>query len=463
MGFILTLLSTIVFAKTPLKKIEWQWEEGREPHRLVVKFTEESNIYWSGQGLNQIPKEWQTLLAEETIQPRFSRDSAALFQRQSKYDPNLTLSDLRTYIVVEREKSPLVSFDDVARILEDDPRIEHLYLAYAPQSPPNDIPPVTPDFTDEQGYLFDAPDGFDSDYAHNWSINTAEIRVADIEYSWDPTHEDLLSGPQEVFWGWNSGDYSFHGNGVLGELIAADNGYGVTGMVPNVEVVMVSPYSAPNDYTVADAIENATSFLGAGDVLLIEQQAYSHNNYCPVEVSPAVFDAIQHAVAQGIVVVEPGGNGGQNLDDEQWDDWFNREIQDSGAILVGGGAAPGGITQARSWTGSSSYGSRIDLQGWTESIVSVGGEGWADLFFPENDKRQAYTAYFGGTSGASPMIVSAVVFANALRLEREGLVWEPIELREMLKYSAIPQPSDDPYWIGPQPDIRRFLWDWGLR
>ena len=441
-----------------IRRIEWEWQEGRDAETLVIKFSEESGIIWDGQHLVNIPKEWNVwaeLLSE--LQPRFSKPSDALEAKHRKYDPEGLLSDLRTYVVLHGTE-----FQSFAQTVENDPRIEHLYLAYSAQPPPFDIPPETPSFVEEQGYLGEGPAGFDTDYAKFWTGGDgAGIVVVDIEYSWDPTHEDLATGPQEVSWGWDSGDYTYHGNGVLGELIAADNGYGVIGMIPAAEVLMVPPFSAPNNYVVADAIENATDLLVAGDVILIEQQSYAHGDYCPVEIAPAIFDAIQAATAQGIVIVEPGGNGYQDLDAGYWDQWFDRSLQDSGAIMVGGGYSP--LSNApRTWAGSS-YGTRVDLQGWYGDIVSVGGEGTSDLFYPESDVQQAYTRYFGGTSGASPMVVSAVAIANSVSLSLSGEVWAPLELREALRVTGIPQPEDDPYLIGPQPDMRRFLWAWGVR
>ena len=458
---ILVLLMQNSFAvppPPPLRRIEWKWEEGRDPVRLVVKFSEESAIIWDGKGIANLPKEWEEWTEVlEAAQPRFSRSPSSLEEKRRSYDPKGRLSDLRTYIVLEN-----VDIQDFAQAVEHDSRIEHLYLAYLPQPPPVDIPPETPSYVESQGYLFESPDGFDSSYAKLWPNGEGGgIFVVDIEYSWDPTHEDLASGPQEISWGWNSGDYAYHGNGVLGELIGEDNGYGVTGMIPEAELLMVPPYSAPNNYVVADAIENSTDLLTSGDVILIEQQSYAHDNYCPVEISPAIFDAIQHATAQGIVVVEAGGNGYQDLDASYWNDWFNRALQDSGAIMVGGGEPPNSGVP-RTWAGSS-YGSRVDMQGWYGDIPTTGGEGMADLFYPDGDNKQAYTGYFGGTSGASPMVVSAVVIANAVAIERNGEPWAPLELRAALKSTGIPQPEDDPYHIGPQPDIRRFLWEWGLR
>ena len=462
-GILAVLIGQTALAIEPLtapnlRRIEWEWQEGREPETLVIKFSEESGIIWDGEQLVNLPKEWivwTDLLSD--VQPRFSKSSYSLEAKRRKYDSEERLSDLRTYVVLEGQE-----FQGFAQAVENDHRIEHLYLAYSAQPPPIDIPPETPSFVEEQGYLAEALGGFDTNYAKLWpGGDGAGIVVVDIEYSWDPTHEDLVeTAPQEVSWGWNSGDYAYHGNGVLGQLIAADNGYGVTGMIPAAEALIVPPYSAPNMYVVADAIENATDLLVAGDVILIEQQAYANGDYCPVEIAPAIFDVIQAATAQGIVVVEAGGNGYQDLDADYWDDWFDRSLQDSGAIMVGGGHSP--LSNApRTWAGSS-YGTRIDLQGWYGEIATVGGTGLTDLFYPESDLQQAYTGSFGGTSGASPMVVAAVAIANSVSLNLSGEVWEPLELREALRVTGIPQPEDDPYLIGPQPDMRRFLWAWGL-
>jgi serine protease len=441
-----------------LRRIEWQPQEGRQTDKLIIKFSETSGIYWSIDGLiGEIPLQWQTVLA--TAQPVFSRDPDELYIQQIKYDPTGSLADLRTYIQIQS-----LDIASIAKALENDDRIDHLYLEYAPVEPPVDISPETPQFVDLQGYLTAAPDGFGIDYGQFWPMGTGQgIKMANIEYGWNADHEDLAHGPQEFSWGWGSGDYAYHGNAVLGQVIGGDNNYGVKGMAPDIDMVMISPFATANDYNIADALEQSTQFLDPGDVILIEQQFYDFDNYCPVEVSPAVFDAITYLVAQGIVVVEPGGNGAQDLDAEYWQGWFQRSLQDSGAIMVGGGTPPDDIYPTRSWyPGGSSYGTRIDVQGWYSGIVTAGGEGMADLFYPESDVRQAYTAHFGGTSGASPMIASLAVIANAIRLNRTGNIWDPMELRSALRYSGLPQPVDDPYLIGPQPDLKRFLWMWSF-
>ena len=310
-----------------------------------------------------------------------------------------------------------------------------------------------------------APVGFGFDEAARWpGGDGSNVSVADIEYSWDPDHEDLGTIQRTVAWGWNSEAYAYHGTAVLAQLAAEDNGYGVTGMVPGADVFVVSPFDDNENYSIAAALEGAAALMDAGDVILIEQQTYAYGNYAPVSADAAVFDAISLAVAKGIIVVEPGGNGGQDLDDAKWEGWFDRDIRDSGAIMVGGGASPYSGMTARTWySWGSSYGSRVDVQGWYDSIVTANDATMGNLFLPGGDEHQGYTNYFGGTSGASPMVAAAAASAQSIAWELWGMPWDPWDLRAALVATGTPQPVSDSYIIGPQPDMRRFLMTWGVR
>ena len=66
----------------------------------------------------------------------------------------------------------------------------------------------------------------------------------------------------------------------------------------------------------------------------------SNLGYGPVEADESVFNAIQYAVANRIVVVEAAGNGGVNLDGAACGTTFDRTRRDSGAIIVGAGGSP---------------------------------------------------------------------------------------------------------------------------
>jgi serine protease len=400
-------------------------------------------------------------------EPLFSRSPEAIRADRRAFDPEGRLADLTLY-------RRLVTPDAAAlgtRLLAD-PAIELAYLAFAPMPPPVDIAPQTPDFTAEQTYLGPAPHGLGFDGAASWPGGTgAEIAVADLEYGVNAEHEDLDALDGMLRLGADLDLYPCHGTGVFGELFAGDNGYGVVGMVPDAEPVLVYPFDDDGDFDLAAQVDAATAVLDAGDVLLIEQQAYALDGYAPVEVDPAVFDAIALAVAKGIVVVEPSGNGGQDLDAPGFDGWFDRELRDSGAILVGGGASPFSGYPARSWyPWGSCHGDRVDMQGWYDSIATPAHSPLVDsycpspdLFFPDGDGNQAYTSGFGGTSGASPMIAAAAAVAQSVAIATRGVPWEPMDLRAALVSTGTAQEGEGEQHIGPQPDMRAFLWTWGVR
>jgi hypothetical protein len=50
-----------------------------------------------------------------------------------------------------------------------------------------------------------------------------------------------------------------------------------------------------------------------------------------------VFDSIKTATAPGKIVIEAAGNGSMNLDHPIYENAFDRDFRDSGAIIVGGG------------------------------------------------------------------------------------------------------------------------------
>lgn len=438
----------------PMKRPEAVvWEPGLQRDVLVIKLEER----FSGQ-LEGIGLETWLMGAEPLFSTEVRRRAAQTHQRHPE------LADLSLYFRLKTDNAEKVGTGLLA-----DPRIETVYLAMAPTPPPFDLRPPTPDFVEAQSYLGPAPDGMGILEARSWPGGFGEnITIANIEYGWEQQHEDLGSARGAAIWGWNSGYYAYHGTSVLGILVGGNNEYGIQGIAPEATPLVISPYDDEQVYSVAEAVAAAGLFLDAGDVLLIEQQGYMNGNYCPVEASSAVFDAISHLVVNGIVVVEPGGNGGQNLDAEIWEGWFDRTVRDSGAIMVGGGSSPVSGLTPRSWfPGGSSYGERVDVQGWYDGIATATnaelGGSQADLFFPDEDTLQAYTQSFGGTSGASAQIAGLVALINAIAQETWGEPWDPIELRAALIQSGTLQVDSSLTHIGPQPDLRRFLRSWANR
>ena len=444
LGFLYGVVGMGEAASIP--RTDWQVVEGRDPNRLVAKFHEESGLV--AMDIRQIVD-----ADELQVQPLFVQDVEWLEKRYQRLRSK-GVEDLRTYAVITGDAQEL---DALAQILVGQQQVEHVYRAFLPQDPPMDIPPTTPDFRPEQLDHLSAPIGFGFSDTVRWSRGEG-TRIVNIEYSYDPLHEDLQNAPVAHAWGWGPDRWHYHGNAVIGQLIATDNEYGVTGAIPEADVLVVAPYSEEDYYNVAAAIVASLDFLVAGDVVLIEQQTSAFDAYCPIEYIPSVFDAIQWLVTEDINVVEPSANGAQDLDADRWNDWFNLTVQDSGAIMVGGSYGMGDLN----WSGGSSYGSRIDVQGWFDRIVTTSAYEYADLFYPD-DTRQAYTAYFGGTSGASPQIVSVISAFNSAILVQEGEPWGAQETRDLIRSTGRSQPLlDQIKWIGSQPDASTLvrMWAW---
>jgi hypothetical protein len=326
--------------------------------------------------------------------------------------------------------------------------IEEAYVESGPAAPPVN-PGDDPRFP-RQGYLGAAPAGINATWA--WGhTNGAGVLFVDLEQGWTLNHEDLAAKGITIISGLNHA-YPSHGTSVLGEMVAVDNTLGGVGIAPAAAARVVSQWRDASTYGTAAAILSAASVMGKGDVLLLEAQTLVVNGMdkLPVEVESAVFDAIRHAVDQGIVVVEAGGNGGNDLD--TYKDANNRlrlnrgspDFRDSGAIIVG--AASSAAPHSR--MSFSNHGSRIDCFAWGENIDTTGGT-----------STTSYEPAFSGTSGASPMIAGAAVLLQSWRKKTHGQVYDPDLLRGMLASATLNTASKNPASdrIGVMPNLRAIL------
>ena len=311
---------------------------------------------------------------------------------------------------------------------------------------------ATPDHTSRQEYLNAAPVGIDARYA--WTLPGGRgqgITVANLDYDWLLSHEDLQLDSATTHLGGVTYPYDGkdHGTAVLGMLVARDNGYGVTGIVSAATTRVVGP-TFNGQFNAAAAVSLAASRLRAGDVMVI---ALAYNGplgkHVPIEWDPADFDAIRAATAAGITIVEAAGNQEQNLDDPALGGWFDR-AHDSGAIIVG--ASDG--RPYRYPANFTTYGSRVDLQGWGYGVTTTGyGDAWLGTTAPP---EALYTSSFNGTSAAAPMVAGAAAALQG-RLKAAGrAVLSPTALRALLVRSGTPQAASTLTWrrIGPFPNLR---------
>jgi len=345
--------------------------------------------------------------------------------------------------------------------------------------------PVTPSFVFRQGYRTAATSGggIDADYAQTLSGGKGEnVTIVDVEYSWNRSHEDLAklrAAGSELANGTACDPFSSskgihstdHGTAVIGELAGDPNGLGVTGLAPgtSLRTVNASSVSASGTcaWNLANAIHIAADNSSPGDVILIEQQwagpnykdanAPSQFGMVPVEwdQTGAVWAAIHDATSRGRIVIEPAGNGSQNLDGPEYTaasglNWFS---YDSGAIIVGAGNAPGcDPTVARGRLSFSNYGSRLNVQGWGDCVTTSGYDDLQD----GADANAWYTATFGGTSSASPIVTGAAAILSSVAKDR-GTTLTPSTVRSLLASTGQPQAFGLAGNIGPLPNVRAAI------
>ncbi len=354
---------------------------------------------------------------------------------------------------------------DAAASIDAFNRLDAVELASPVQlAPPLPFPP---DFKPDQGYLDPATDGVDAECM--WLVpggTGTGIQVADLEYNWNLNHLDLIAtllGPPPT----DPFNDDNHGTAVLGAIGGLDNGWGVTGIAHDA-TFFVAAANVFFNYNLTGAIITALGTLVEGDVLIIEQQTVGPNfqggsqfGLVPSEWVLSVYNAVVLAVGNGVIVVEAAGNGAQNLDDPVYSQgnfghWPFLPENDSGAIIVGAGVAPASFDVDRSRLGFSNYGSTVDLQGWGNAVVTAG---YGSLYNAEG-QNLLYTAFFSGTSSASPIVAGACVVLQSAYETLTGTLLTPAQVADFLKATGSPQqdgsnPATEN--IGPRPDAAAAL------
>jgi len=304
------------------------------------------------------------------------------------------------------------------------------------------VPGGTPDFTDLQDYLYDTPIGLDAPSA--WAVaggRGAGMKFIDVELGWDHEHEDF--DPEALFYqGGADNGGSDHGTAVLGEVVGVANEFGITGFASEARWGTVGILL--NEWPVVPhRFMEAVEALDSGDVWLIELQMFGPGGVVPMEWLQVNYDVIwTSSWALNVVCVEAGANGSLDLDDESFGGAFDRDVRDSGAIMVAAGTPTGRI--AESFT---NYGSRMDVHAWGSRIVTTG---YGDLY-NEDSRETRYTSSFGGTSGASPMAAGSALCVQGIARQALGVPLTPVALRQLLHDTGIPHLGTK--LIGPRPDL----------
>ena len=359
------------------------------------------------------------------------------------------------------ECGPKINLEELVAFLNRLPNVEKAYVETPAMEPMTN---GTPNFTNQQEYLDPSPIGVNAELA--WTLPGGRgdgINFIDVERGWTLNHEDLVgAGPTLICGDIRAGSRP-HGTAVLGEAVGVQNVFGVTGIATNVASVRVASYwdNVTGNGSVADSILAAVDLLNPGDVLLLEVQ----KDYYPVEIELAEYAAIELAVGLGIVVVEAAGNGNHDLDaytDASGDHIFDPNFRDSGAIMVGAGAA-GNFGPARSRMWFSNYGARVSCQGWGEEVVTSGWDAnWGLALYDGGTEQTRYTDSFSGTSSASPIVAGVALCIQGIAENSLGHRLTPGQIRNLVSNFGAPQTNNLPTYpatqhIGVLPDLALII------
>ncbi len=449
---------TELSVRAPLPAVPIVWRAGFE-HRIVVKFRDELRARLDRAGTLTTASgdiaDVDALAIEHrlALAPLLRLPEPVLLdlQRRAEQRALVAAADLAGIYIAHQDGASPQSMIAAAEALSKSAAVEYVFLEPLGVPPPGDIAPPSALYDGTQAYR-SAATGIDGVYATAAGATGKGVRVSDCEYAWNAAHEDLSDISIHPEPGQTpTGLWQEHGTAVLGEIAAVSNGYGMTGLVPDVELHTYSESTVQGGYRRAEAIAAAAAGSRAGDVVLLEMQTAGGTGHDgPAEWDPAVWMVTKTATDAGVIVVAAAGNGGENLDSPAWASY--RARGDSGAIIVGAGV-PGTRSRYDKWW-QSSYGSRVNVQGWGEQVATLA---YGDLFHAGGDDNQDYTAGFSGTSSASPIVTSAVAALQQRALDALDRPLTPAEMRALLIDTGRPQPKPENGHIGPLPDLHAAL------
>jgi subtilisin family serine protease len=423
------------------------------PHRLVVKFRDGLKVRARGAAPGSLNgsdlAEVRSLLGKHQarLRPLLNLPEATLsaLEQRAERHSNVAQPDLASIMVAE---APDAELEALAKALNGLASTEFVYFeALSPPPPCTDLVPTTPSYVNLQGYRGPNP-GINMLQARTLgNARGGGITITDCEYAFITNHEDLCNIILEAGQTPDPTGDTNHGTATIGEMVALDNAYGCEGLVPDATMRFYTEKSVESGSRRVAAITQAINDSQAGDIVVLEMQTYGPTNgLCPAEYEAAVWTVVKAGTDAGVIIVAAAGNGAQDLDWAMYQTYMNRG--DSGAIIVGAGTADVNHNRIQTTWWGSTFGTRVNLQGWGENVMTLG---YYNMVPGTTDFRQRYNSGFDGTSSATPMVASAAAAVQGLAVQRLGRRLGPAEMRWLLMSTGLAQGSGG--HIGPLPDV----------
>lgn len=497
-------------------------ETNNPPQRLVLKFKEYIDI----SGLNErLAHSYPGTIIVPWLDPEELENLSYHISKAVALNPSFTPPKFHTYYILiippAFKAREIIAFlqnwdQDVGTGGSYDPDgatslLESVYVEPEPALPPaltpNDEPAIG-----KQGYVEpynpnNNTFGIDARYAwDNFGDSGGDgdgVKFIDLEHGWYLNHNDLPNNPpitivhgskiEEIMdndWlnqGQRKGQLRAHGTKNLGIVIAPDNESNIMGLAPNAETKLISSWKIKThpavtgsnfEYDIGKAILAALNHLNPGDVLLIEEQLATteKGKHDPVELDDRIFDMITLATQNGIIVIEPAGNGGNTMNGDPANGAYNLDqrngrgtnsslkildrnsgdFKDSLAIMVAAATpeTPHNCIKTNSPINClanpvpSNFGSRIDCFAWGQCVFTIGAE---------NGDATMTTDNYNGTSSASAIIAGAAILIQAIAKKKNGQPLTPTEMRDYLSDKNLNTLSEDSNIIGVMPNLRNII------
>jgi hypothetical protein len=306
---------------------------------------------------------------------------------------------------------------------------------------------TTPDFTPLQGYSRTDP-GFDADWAALRGADGSGVRYSDCEYCWVFDHEDVEMIKEEGH-PCDPNMFADHGTASIGVTTGIDNGFGILGIAPATTAYTYSEWTLGGGRR-ERSIAQAVSDSGEGDVVLLEMQTGAGG---PPEAVEGIWLILRVAADANVVVVSAAGNGNQDLDGEDYQEF--RSWGDSGSLIVGAGDS----TIEHNKLSFSTYGERVNVHAWGQNVMTAGYgicefEGCEDNNCPV---QRHYTPRYSGTSSASALTAGVVTGIQSLAIAELGVPLTAVEFRDLLGRTGLPQGDPEEGDIGPFIQMRAAI------
>jgi hypothetical protein len=385
---------------------------------------------------------WREALSELGVEWSYENEQLSPSQLEERSPATRLHGFFYVSVPEELQKDALSLLRDHAGIRQawKDPELTHAALG-VPAAPVVQL------------HLGSSPSGVGADFAFGHGLNGAGTAFADVETGWFDHNDITQPLPQTVGSLVQESDGKLHGTNVLGVVLADNNSHGVAPKAKLVALGSAWDGAATSVAGMAAAISAVTAELAAVSdpadpnrlrpVMLLELQI--KGSQLPLESVPSLRHWILAAVNAGITVIEPAGNGDNNLDlaedlagFKSMSRW-GTEAHDSGAVMVGG-------VDPENTLRVGNYGARVDCHGWGSDVVTPGTA--HNTTGVGNDFR--YRVSFDGTSAASAMIAGVALS----RLSAGDL--NPSQLRSALRdlRNGSRRLVEAP--LGAQPDLRHL-------